>query len=148
MRENKFRGKRLDNGEWVYGGVTTYGEHAFIVRAELQISESDNMYFSTTGIEVIPATVGQYTGLKDCKSTEEYPEGQEIYEGGIVRIRESEYDAWAIYKVKYHADRDYPAFDTEPSIDCDSNGLSHAMACCEIEVISNIPDPLKEVTPC
>lgn len=34
---------------------------------------------------VIPETVGQYTGLKDKKRTEEYPEGQEIYEGDIVR---------------------------------------------------------------
>lgn len=27
----------------------------------------------------------QYTGLKDSKRTKEYPEGQEIYEGDIVR---------------------------------------------------------------
>jgi len=27
----------------------------------------------------------QYTGLRDCKRTKEYPEGQEIYEGDIVR---------------------------------------------------------------
>jgi len=28
--------------------------------------------------------VCQYTGLKDSKRTEEYPEGQEIYEGDII----------------------------------------------------------------
>ena len=27
----------------------------------------------------------QYTGLKDCKRTKEYPEGQEIYEGDILK---------------------------------------------------------------
>ena len=144
----KFRGKRLDNGEWVYGGVTTYGEHAFIVRAELQISESDNMYFSTTGIEVIPATVGQYTGLKDSKRTEEYPEGQEIYEGDIIKavalandhnqrgaITISAVEYWmgnACLKITY-----IPLY---PFI------VDHSF-----EVISNIhdnPDLLKEVTPC
>jgi uncharacterized phage protein (TIGR01671 family) len=28
----------------------------------------------------------QYIGLKDCKRTKEYPEGQEIYEGDILKV--------------------------------------------------------------
>ena len=33
-----------------------------------------------------PNTISmQYTGLKDSKRTKEYPEGQEIYEGDIIR---------------------------------------------------------------
>lgn len=31
----------------------------------------------------------QLTGLKDCKRTEEYPKGQEIYEGDILKASDS-----------------------------------------------------------
>jgi len=70
MREIKFRGKRIDNGEWVFGWVSFQHNRAFI--------HSDDMPYDNA-VEVDPATVGQFTGLKD-KS------GREIYEGDVVRI--------------------------------------------------------------
>ena len=100
MRELSFRGKRLDNGEWVDGGsifklINKSGEHFFIPRFNEKViaTHDDNMnIIALEGCilyKVDPETVGEYTGLRDCKRTEEYPEGQMIFEGDIVTIPDS-----------------------------------------------------------
>jgi len=88
MREIKCRGKRVDNGKWVEGYYVK-GECSYIITPELFCSacvstESPN-HMSTECYQVIPETVGQYTGLKDKKRTKEFPDGQPIYKGDIVR---------------------------------------------------------------
>lgn len=73
MREIKFRGKRLDNGEWIEGDLLRMNGHWFIFPDPAP--EGIDKY------EVDPATVGEFTGLKDKN-------GKEIYEGGPLVFRQ------------------------------------------------------------
>lgn len=69
MREIKFRGKTKE-GEWHYGDLFRGMDNEAYIHIVDDYGQN---------VEVLPGTIGQYTGLKDAN-------GKEIYEGDILDL--------------------------------------------------------------
>ena len=80
----KFRGKRVDNGEWVYGDLVRIpkeiGGYNEPPSLELRTCITNINFLSRNPVDVIPETVGQYTGLTDKDGVDK------IYERDIIGV--------------------------------------------------------------
>jgi len=139
MREIKFRGKRLDNGEWIYGPYSEFEhnedkshKHYVIIVAPLLEDPTLPILY-----EVNPETVGQFTGF-------EYKNGRKIYEGDYCRLINS--GGWTGYGVVQFVDGCFELLFKEPlwdsSLRCyrQQDYLKCWIVNCAIEIIGNIHD--------
>lgn len=127
MREILFRGKRKDNGKWIEGGVCqTEGYTIILTFEDFEGTLYEPPSSELCDIEVIPETVGQFTGLTDKN-------GKKIFEGDILNTTNSNCAIW-------YVDYKNTAFCCNQGNANYSCVLEEFMQFSEVEVIGNIHD--------
>lgn len=141
MREILFRGKRKDNGEWVFGSLVDNlffnenGKVPYIFQPGEGYDCWNDLEEEIDFFEVDPETVGQYTGITD-------DDGKKIFEGDILGITndDPDYD----YKTKVYLDCDTLCVDVQGQ-DYDYTSIGFAIEiwddeCDQVKIIGNIYD--------
>ena len=131
MRTIKFRGKRVDNGEWVYGDLV--GNCYIIPKLNYVSSMQFELETTNRSIEceleyIDPSTLGQFTGLQDKN-------GVDVYEGTIIsnHMDFEGYDCDHTFEMKWVENR-------MKWVGIDNNDSCEVYELNDYEVIGNIHD--------
>ncbi len=128
MREHLYRGKRKDNGEWVYGFYIFFKKRKGAFGQVITESDFDRHVICTLKgelIEVIPETVCEYIGLTDKNK-------KKIFEGDRLSHRSNSF----VYTVKFEEGQ----FKIEDKYGNIVKTTQEAIDWFEMEVIGNIYD--------
>jgi len=87
MRKILFRGKCYDDGEWIFGSLLD--DDIIVTKGAVEVDD-DYINIVDEWSSVLPGTVGQYTGMWDCK-------GKMIFDGDIVVYNTTSYCVGIIY---------------------------------------------------
>lgn len=142
MREIEFRGKCLDSGTWVYGSLfnniwrkSADGSRVCYIFADDMLDDDNGCGDSWEDFasvadqyEVDPATVGQYTGMKDKN-------GKKVFEGDVMRFT-TEFGETVTSEVAFMDGYFY----VQGEADDDIYGIIYAVEAMNAEVLGNIHD--------
>lgn len=123
-REILFRGKRMDNGEWVKGFYVCIPDTHYIMTGKFD--SLTNGIINSEAYNVDPNTIGQFTGLTDRN-------GVKIFEGDIVRYGDT------IHRVVFEQ-RNGTAYFGLVYAACETLPFGHYQDLKQIEVIGNVYD--------